>query len=242
MSVRSGADPRVNPHDLLDELESLDHLSGGGRESPDVGGEVGRNMVRVAFERGEARAWRCCGRGRAGDPVEERVQVLTLLPLSASCRWRTLPLVSWSTQSSRRIAGEGQDHLPVVGLPVVAPQQVGSAPQVGSVPGRAGCRRGRCDGRAHGVGRAGRRAWARHLVRSLTALTSMSSRPSTERRGRGLPWQRSGSGPPTCVPGAGVRAPTSQRVVIAWLACGTPPGRCRRCPSGALRPARRPIE
>ena len=84
------------------------------------------DVARVVEQRRKS-AGECC---RTSSPAARRStgSAFSTLPASLAARSSTAALVGSSTQSSRRSTRQRQDHPPVLGLLVVAAQQVGDRP------------------------------------------------------------------------------------------------------------------
>jgi len=149
---------------------------------------------------------------------------------SASPRWWRCPRTAFiavrGAWAPSEASGVGEAWSYRASIPSAAPTAVPSV----TAP-RAAC----------SAAPASTRPWS--LPTATASSASPRSRGHDDRPGRdrrGSP--RYGATQHACAaPGFG-EPHESERVATAWLPCGTAPARCRRCPSGALRPARRPSD
>jgi hypothetical protein len=119
--------PRAfEPVDLGGELELVEHVAGRSREAGDVVLEVVRQVVGGGDQCGEVEP-RGVVELLAGLLLEDRVEVVDLArQLRGPVEHGLLGGLERAVQAAQH--GEGEDHLAVLGLLVVAAQQVGDRP------------------------------------------------------------------------------------------------------------------
>jgi hypothetical protein len=121
----------VEPRNLGPEVELIDNIAGGHGEAADVGEEVGGHILRVIEQATEGQR-RGVVELLAGDSTEDRVHVLD--PPRQLCRLGEDSLLGRLEDAVEASDDrERQDDLAVLGLLVVAAEEVGHAPDKGGV-------------------------------------------------------------------------------------------------------------
>ena len=114
----------VEPSDLDVEVELVDDVARRWAEPGDVGPQVAGDLARVVEETAEVERARCCRTARPATACKHRLDVLDLaLQRSWPVQHRGLGWLQDAVEAADD--GERQDDLAVLGLLVVAPEEVG---------------------------------------------------------------------------------------------------------------------